>query len=346
MAEFTAKDVQALRQATGAGMMDAKKALQENDGDMEAAAQWLREKGLAKVAKLRRPREHAGLGGRGRRRQRRRHRRAQERDRLRRPSPTTSPRWCRTWPSWSRPRAPRPWSSGPQEHRRPEDRQEGEHRARARSCASRPAEGNILDTYLHIQDGRGVNARAGRAGRRHAELAHDIAVHIAFAKPPYLTPRRGPGGRGRQGAPGAARHHQAEGKPERPGPRSSRAGSTPGTRTGCCSSRASSRDDKTSISQLLGGATHRALRPGRTSARDAGRLTRPWLPIPPTARAASRAGPGPAQALGRGLRRRAAGTASTATVVATLAERDRRGPPRPRTSTSPSWSAAATSGGA
>src|SRR4051794_39668004 len=52
MADFTAKDVQALRQATGAGMMDAKKALTENDGDAEAAAQWLREKGLAKVAKL------------------------------------------------------------------------------------------------------------------------------------------------------------------------------------------------------------------------------------------------------------------------------------------------------
>ena len=41
MPEFTAKDVQALRQATGAGMMDAKKALQENDGDTEAAVQVL-----------------------------------------------------------------------------------------------------------------------------------------------------------------------------------------------------------------------------------------------------------------------------------------------------------------
>ena len=48
---FTAKDVQALRQATGAGMMDAKRALEANDGDMEAATQWLREKGLAKAAK-------------------------------------------------------------------------------------------------------------------------------------------------------------------------------------------------------------------------------------------------------------------------------------------------------
>ena len=43
MADFTAKDVQNLRQLTGAGMMDAKKALVENDGDAEAAAQWLRE---------------------------------------------------------------------------------------------------------------------------------------------------------------------------------------------------------------------------------------------------------------------------------------------------------------
>ncbi|MGQ0831811.1 MAG: translation elongation factor Ts [Microthrixaceae bacterium] len=45
---FTAKDVQALRQATGAGMMDAKRALEETGGDFDAAAKSLREKGLAK----------------------------------------------------------------------------------------------------------------------------------------------------------------------------------------------------------------------------------------------------------------------------------------------------------
>ena len=48
---FTAQDVKALRDSTGAGMMDCKKALQENDGDMEAAKTWLREKGLAASAK-------------------------------------------------------------------------------------------------------------------------------------------------------------------------------------------------------------------------------------------------------------------------------------------------------
>ncbi len=47
---ITAKDVQDLRKSTGAGMMDAKKALTEADGDFEAAVQILREKGLAKAA--------------------------------------------------------------------------------------------------------------------------------------------------------------------------------------------------------------------------------------------------------------------------------------------------------
>jgi len=48
---ITAAMVKELRDTTGAGMMDAKKALTENDGDMEAAVDWLRTKGLAKAAK-------------------------------------------------------------------------------------------------------------------------------------------------------------------------------------------------------------------------------------------------------------------------------------------------------
>ena len=48
---FTAKDVQALREKTGAGMMDCKKALTETDGDMDKAVDVLREKGLASAAK-------------------------------------------------------------------------------------------------------------------------------------------------------------------------------------------------------------------------------------------------------------------------------------------------------
>jgi elongation factor Ts len=51
VADFTAQDVQALRISTGAGMMDAKKALSETDGDMDKAADYLREKGIASAAK-------------------------------------------------------------------------------------------------------------------------------------------------------------------------------------------------------------------------------------------------------------------------------------------------------
>ena len=48
---FTAKDVAALRERTGAGMMDCKKALTECDGNAEKAVEYLREHGIAKAAK-------------------------------------------------------------------------------------------------------------------------------------------------------------------------------------------------------------------------------------------------------------------------------------------------------
>ena len=51
MAEFTAKDVMKLREQTGAGMMDCKRALVDADGDMDKAADLLRERGIAKAAK-------------------------------------------------------------------------------------------------------------------------------------------------------------------------------------------------------------------------------------------------------------------------------------------------------
>jgi elongation factor Ts len=48
---ISAAQVKALREATGAGMMDCKRALQENSADMEKATEWLRQKGLASVGK-------------------------------------------------------------------------------------------------------------------------------------------------------------------------------------------------------------------------------------------------------------------------------------------------------
>ena len=48
---FTAQDVKKLREMTNVGMMDCKAALNATNGDMDAAIDWLREKGLAKAAK-------------------------------------------------------------------------------------------------------------------------------------------------------------------------------------------------------------------------------------------------------------------------------------------------------
>lgn len=51
MAEISAKLVKDLRDKTGAGMMDCKKALKENDGDIDKSIEWLRQKGIASAAK-------------------------------------------------------------------------------------------------------------------------------------------------------------------------------------------------------------------------------------------------------------------------------------------------------
>src|SRR5215469_8934920 len=51
MAEITAALVKELREKSGAGMMDCKKALTENSGDVEASMDWLKAKGLSKAAR-------------------------------------------------------------------------------------------------------------------------------------------------------------------------------------------------------------------------------------------------------------------------------------------------------
>jgi elongation factor Ts len=60
MADITAQMIKELRDATGAGMLDSKKALEENGGDMERSRDWLREKGITKAAE--RAGRHTGQG--------------------------------------------------------------------------------------------------------------------------------------------------------------------------------------------------------------------------------------------------------------------------------------------
>ena len=78
---FTAADVKNLREMTGVGMMDCKKALTASDGDMDKAVEWLREKGMAASAKKAGRIAAEGMAyGRGGRGQRRDRLRGQERE--------------------------------------------------------------------------------------------------------------------------------------------------------------------------------------------------------------------------------------------------------------------------
>lgn len=184
MPPFTAKDVQALRQATGAGMMDAKRALESTDGDVEAATRWLREQGLAGAAKRADRQASQGavaLAADGH---------AAAIVELR----------CETdfvakngdFVSLVDELASLVAAKG-------EDALAGsaasvdnlrvtlkENIAVGRVVRFVLEEGSELGTYLHTQAGRGVNAVLVELSGGNAELAHDVAVHIAFARPGHL----------------------------------------------------------------------------------------------------------------------------------------------------------------
>jgi len=182
---FTAKDVQTLRQSTGAGMMDAKKALEANDGDMEASKQWLREKGLAASAKRDDRENNQGLvalvieGNVG---------------------------------AIVKLKSETDFVAGSDQFKAEADTlaklviAEGEDAVSQRATQLEDlkitlkekielgevvrfeaAPGNVLDSYLHIQGGRGVNAVLVEMSNASQSLAHDVAVHIAFARPKYLS---------------------------------------------------------------------------------------------------------------------------------------------------------------
>ncbi|MGA0064698.1 MAG: translation elongation factor Ts [Ilumatobacteraceae bacterium] len=180
-----AKDVQALRQATGAGMMDCKKALEESAGDYEAAKKWLREKGLAASAKRAERESNQGVVALS----------------IDCPQAAIVKLKCETDFVASS-------ESFVAEAQALADlvRTKGEAAVAERSqqledlkillkenidlgevVRFEAAAGNIMDSYVHIQGGRGVNVVVVEMKDATEELAHDVAVHVAFARPSYLT---------------------------------------------------------------------------------------------------------------------------------------------------------------
>ena len=115
------------------------------------------------------------------------------------PRPRSSSRSPTSWPPWWPPRVRTPPASSTTPSTACVRRSRRTFRSGGFAAWS-AGPGQILDTYLHLQAGRGVNAVAVVIEGGTDELAHDIAVHIAFTKPTYLEPRRGPRGRRRRRA--------------------------------------------------------------------------------------------------------------------------------------------------
>jgi elongation factor Ts len=183
MAEFTAKDVQNLRQSTGAGMMDAKKALVENDGDPEAAATWLREKGLAKSA-ARADRDNtegaAAIAVAG-------NVAALVELKCETDFVAKSDQFIATAQAIAD--AIAETGDAVALNDRVDDLKVTlkENIEVGKVVRIDAAAGNVLDTYLHRQEGRGKVAVAVELAGGTPELAHDIAIHIAFTKPGFLS---------------------------------------------------------------------------------------------------------------------------------------------------------------
>lgn len=184
MATISARDVQGLRQSTGVGMLDAKKALEENGGDLDAATRWLREKGLADKAKRQ---DRAALQG------------AVaigggsevagvvllkcETDFVAKSDEFVA--LCQELADLVASKGESAVSELTGEiDRLSQTLKENISVGETVRLEAGPDE--TIGTYLHRQAGRGVNAVAVLLGGADESLAHDIALHIAFAKPAYL----------------------------------------------------------------------------------------------------------------------------------------------------------------
>jgi elongation factor Ts len=253
MADFSAKDVQNLRQITGAGMMDAKKALQENDGDFEAAKQWLREKGLAKVAKLGDRENSQGSvsavvdGQVGAIVQLR-----SETDFSAKADDFTSLVQALTDIVVAKGADAVSELSDELDALKIAKKENIELGSVVRFDAP---EGNILDSYLHLQDGRGVNAVLVEISGGTRELAHDIAVHVAFAKPSYQSREQVPEADIERERQALLDITKAEGKPEASWPKIVEGRLNGWFKEQVLLEQGFVRDDKQTITQMLGDAT-------------------------------------------------------------------------------------------
>ena len=249
---FTAKDVQALRQATGAGMMDAKKALEANDGDMAAAGQWLREKGLGKAAERSDRENTQGAvalvidGNVG----------AIVQLKCETDFVASSDQFRGLAEEMVKAVAASGESAVDEFAARLDDLKLTlkENIQLGSVVRFEAASGNVLDSYLHMQGGRGVNGVLVEVAGGTKELAHDIAVHIGFARPAYLSKDDVPADVVAAERTTLETISRNEGKPEAALPKIVEGRLQGFFKDIALLDQPYAKDDKQSISQLLGGA--------------------------------------------------------------------------------------------
>ena len=250
---FTAKDVQALRQATGAGMMDAKKALEANDGDIEEAKQWLREKGLSAAAK-RDDRENSqgvvalvveGAVGAI----------------VELKSETDFVAGSEHFKQEAQNLAELVVAKGVDAVAERQATLEDlkitlkEKIELGRVERLEASDGQVIDSYLHVQNGRGVNAVLVVLDGGDAQLAHDIAVHVAFARPKFLRREDIPTDVVDKERATFETISRNEGKPEAALPKIVEGRLTGFFKDVALLDQPYAKDDKQSVTQVLGGAT-------------------------------------------------------------------------------------------
>jgi elongation factor Ts len=185
MPAFSAKDVQSLRKRTGVGMLDAKRALEENDGDMDRAIAWLREQGIANQAKRadREASEGAVAVGRAEG--------AASIVQLR--SETDFVAMSPEFVALVTDLADRVAVIGENATEQLTDQVDQlktslkENISIGQVVRITAPSGGVVDSYLHLQGGRGVNAVVVALEGGTEALAHDVAAHIAFARPLYIS---------------------------------------------------------------------------------------------------------------------------------------------------------------
>jgi elongation factor Ts len=185
MPTYSAKDVQRLRQLTGVGMLDAKRALEENDGDMDTSITWLREQGLASSAKRadREATEGAVAVGRA----------DNVASIVQLRSETDFVAKSDEFVALVTSMADLVAAKGEGAIDELTDQLERlkltlkENISVGQVVRITAPPGGVVDSYLHLQAGRGVNAVVVALESGSQELAHDIAAHIAFARPSYIS---------------------------------------------------------------------------------------------------------------------------------------------------------------